>query len=73
MQTDAVAVSTPLADALEAHVVVAQRDMQELERIKAAVKRLLKDEFGVAHPTLELELPATAGEAGHDTPVIAEH
>ena len=60
-------------NALEAHVVVARGDVQDLERVKAAVKRLLKDEFDVAHATLELELPATAGEAGHDTSVIAEH
>ena len=58
--------------ALEAHVV-ARRDVRELKRVKAAVKRLLKGEFGVAHATLELELPATAEKAGHDTSVIAEH
>lgn len=58
-------------NALEAHVVI--EDAREMERIKGAVKKLLKDDFDVTHPTLELELTPTAERSSHDTSVIPEH
>lgn len=42
--------------ALEAHVVV-QEGCEETERVKANLKELLHDEFGIGHSTLELESP----------------
>ena len=41
--------------ALEGHVSIAKRDVQEMERIKEDIKARLAKEFGVAHSTLEFE------------------
>ena len=60
-------------NALEAHVVIAVEDAREMERVKAAVKNLLRNDFGVVHPMLEMELATTAEGPGHDTSVIPEH
>lgn len=60
-------------NALEAHVVIAVEDAREMERIKAAVKKRLRDDFGVTHPMLEMELATTAEKPDHDTSVIAKH
>lgn len=60
-------------NALEAHIVIARDDALRMEGIKAAVKKVLEDDFDVTHAMLELELVSEAGKAGHDTSVIAEH
>jgi cobalt-zinc-cadmium efflux system protein len=41
--------------ALEAHVVVATNELQEVELIKAKLKKMLKDKFKITHSTLEFE------------------
>jgi len=41
--------------ALEAHVVVATNVLQEVELIKAKLKKMLKDQFKIKHSTLEFE------------------
>lgn len=41
--------------ALNAHVVIAPNRWDDIEDIKSAIKRRLKDEFGVWHSTLEFE------------------
>lgn len=60
-------------NALEAHVVIAREDAQEMDRIKGALKQLLKDDFDVRHPTLEIEFATTASGPEHDTEVITAH
>lgn len=40
---------------LEAHVVVAETEFSELERIKAALKEQLRTRFDIGHSTLEFE------------------
>jgi len=50
--------------ALEAHVVIDKRDLEQMEEIKRAVKALLAERFAIAHSTLEFEfLPC---EDNHD-------
>ena len=41
--------------ALEAHVVVATNELQEVEVIKRKLKEILKDKFKITHSTLEFE------------------
>ena len=41
--------------ALEAHVVVATNELQEVEVIKGKLKEILKDRFKITHSTLEFE------------------
>ena len=41
--------------ALEAHVVVATNELQEVEVIKGKLKVILKDKFKITHSTLEFE------------------
>ena len=41
--------------ALEAHVVVATNELQEVELIKAKLKKMLKDQFKITHSTLGFE------------------
>jgi cobalt-zinc-cadmium efflux system protein len=60
-------------NALEAHVVIARENAQEMDRIKDAVKYLLKNDFAVTHPMLELEFATTADGPEHDTDVIPAH
>lgn len=60
-------------NALEAHVVIARDDAQKMDHIKAKTKRLLKDEFGVTHPMLEIEFATTAEKPDHDISIIADH
>ena len=55
--------------ALEAHVCVARRDLDEMERIKDAVKRRLRDDYGVSHATLEFEFEK---RRDHKRTVIAD-
>jgi len=42
--------------ALEAHVVIKKASLPDIERVKTELKRVLHDEFGVSHSTLEMEL-----------------
>lgn len=58
-------------NALEAHVVIAREDAQEMDSIKERLKELLKDDFRVTHPVLELEFGTLAQRSDHDTSVIA--
>ncbi len=46
--------------ALEAHLVIKAGDWGQADAIKGAVKQVLKDRFGIAHSTLELECSAHA-------------
>lgn len=55
--------------ALEAHLVVTENELQEIENVKRRVKKKLHDEFGVEHTTLEIEV---AGRTDHDRSVIRE-
>lgn len=41
--------------ALEAHVAITRRDVDEMEDIKSAIKQKLKEDFGIEHTTLEFE------------------
>ena len=41
--------------ALEAHVVIDKRDLEQMEEIKRAIKALLAERFAIAHSTLEFE------------------
>lgn len=43
---------------LEAHVVTDARDLSEQARIKAALRKVLADRFGIDHVTLDTETPA---------------
>lgn len=47
---------------LEAHVVISQDDMGQMEAIKTAIKEKLSEEFHIGHSTLEFEFPIP-GEA----------
>lgn len=40
---------------LEGHVVVDAADLEEVEHIKAKIKEVLSEEFGISHSTLEFE------------------
>lgn len=55
--------------ALEAHVVVADEAEAETQGVKARLKTLLRERFGVAHTTLEFESAADCCE-GADAEVI---
>jgi len=46
--------------ALEAHLVIKAGSWGQADQIKAAVKQALKEQFGIAHSTLELECSAHA-------------
>ncbi|MEX2542407.1 MAG: cation diffusion facilitator family transporter [Trueperaceae bacterium] len=59
--------------ALEAHVVIGSEQVTRMEKIKGEIRQRLREEFAITHTTLELELPETAGEAGHDTALVSEH
>lgn len=58
---------------LEAHVVIRQEDAQQLERIKRAVKHMLRDSFGVAHATLEFEFAGDDSACEETEAVSAQH
>lgn len=40
---------------LESHVVIEKQDLEKMEFIKAEIKNLLHDQFGINHSTLEFE------------------
>ena len=49
--------------ALEAHVVIAEEDLRQMEPIKRRLKVLLREWFHIEHTTLEFELvPCTPGD-----------
>lgn len=47
--------------ALEAHVVVADDDLQHLQQIKCAIKDMLAAKYHITHSTLEFESPGQMG------------
>ncbi|MEP4377495.1 MAG: cation diffusion facilitator family transporter [Alphaproteobacteria bacterium] len=53
---------------LEAHVVIARADMGGMESIKSRLKAILKNEYEIAHSTLEFEFPDPDGPSG-DAPL----
>ncbi|MEX0720173.1 MAG: cation diffusion facilitator family transporter [Balneolaceae bacterium] len=40
---------------LESHVVIEKQDLEKMESIKSEIKKLLLDDFGINHSTLEFE------------------
>lgn len=48
--------------ALEAHIVIADEAEGRADEIRAAIKRRLREEFAIAHSTLEMERPGGACE-----------
>ncbi len=58
--------------ALEAHVVIERPRVHDLERIKHDVKRRLRDELGVHHSTLEIEVDDGPEGAGHERSMIVQ-
>jgi len=40
---------------MESHIVIEEKDMNFMESIKSSIKKLLHDEFGIHHSTLEFE------------------
>lgn len=58
--------------AMEAHLVVSEPRMRDMEEIKERARKALRDRFGIQHATLELELPSAARSQAHSTAVIGE-
>lgn len=56
--------------AMEAHIVVAQKDLIEIETLKSRIKQTLQKEFGIEHATLEFEVE---GLEGHDQSTVPPH
>lgn len=54
--------------ALEAHVAIARRDLEEMERIKRDLKQMLQADFEVEHATLEIEFACGTEEEGAAPP-----
>jgi len=63
--------------ALDAHVVLTEQGWSRIEAIKAEIKTVLKDRFGIAHTTLEFEHPHYPHEGavlfGHDEEKQYDH
>ena len=55
--------------AVEAHVAVSERDLAAADRIRRGLKDMLRDCFGVAHATLEVEF---AQDIRHDRSLIRQ-
>lgn len=59
------------ASAMDAHVVIAEGTWARADDVKAALKAMLRDRFGIAHSTLEMECSrhacTTAQTIGHAT------
>lgn len=55
--------------AVEAHVAVSERDLAAADRIRRGLKDMLRDRFGVAHATLEVEF---AQDVRHDRSLIRQ-
>lgn len=56
--------------ALEAHIVIAEPDIQQMEEIKSAIKTMLARDYDITHSTLEIEFPTATN---HDTARYANH
>jgi len=56
--------------AVEAHLVMEQADLGEIERVKREAKKVLHDQFGVEHTTLEVEIDACVE---HERSVVPKH
>ena len=57
----------------EAHVVVEDCQLAQLETVKSAIKERLARCFSIGHSTLEFESQATANGPDHQTTTIARH
>jgi cobalt-zinc-cadmium efflux system protein len=55
--------------AMEAHIAVSERDLVAVDRIRRGLKDMLRDRFGVAHATLEVEF-AQGGR--HDRSLVQQ-
>ncbi len=55
---------------LEAHVVIAKADIDQIEAIKSSIRDMLRERFEITHSTLEIETPQARD---HDQQVIADH
>jgi cobalt-zinc-cadmium efflux system protein len=55
----------------EAHVVIDRVDADRLEDIKRAVKWALRERFGIAHSTLEIEFVGTHSDCIETAAVVA--
>lgn len=49
--------------AIETHVAVSEQDLAQADRLKARIKALLRERFGIGHAILELELVGDIEEA----------
>src|SRR3546814_9057496 len=56
----------------EAHVVIERKDADRLEEIKRAAKQVLRDRFGIAHSTLEIEFVGADSDCA-ETATVAAH
>jgi len=60
--------------ALEAHVVVERGDIDNMEQIKTALKRMLEQQHHIEHSTLEFEFPPHDPDSrDHDMDTFARH
>ena len=59
--------------ALEAHVVVEQTSIQEIESIKSQLKHILAEQFNIHHSTLEFEINGSASQLCENATMIKEH
>lgn len=59
--------------ALEAHVVIGDGNVAELESIKRAIKNCLADDFDILHSTLEFEFTGDEHNQCEDSQVITDH
>ncbi len=59
--------------ALEAHIVVAERNAQDLESTKRTIKNRLSEDFGIQHSTLEFEFGDDSDRECGDSEMIADH
>lgn len=57
----------------EAHVVIDDCDLVEIESIKRTIKQRLAAEFAIHHSTLEFESQATADGPDHESTTIVGH
>ncbi|ODR92131.1 cation diffusion facilitator family transporter [Sinorhizobium alkalisoli] len=55
--------------ALEAHVAVSERDLEQVDQLKKRIKELLIDRYRIGHVMLEIELAASVD---HDRDVIGK-
>ena len=53
--------------ALEAHVVVTAQNLEDIEVLKGALKKMLREDFKINHSTLEFEAPTGGSCAETDS------